>query len=138
MIMYQHKKPEERFTIVDLDPYGSPTAFLDAAVQSTADGGLLGITCTDMAVLCGNTPESCYSKYGALCLKSKSCHEQALRIALQCVEAHANRYGRFIEPLLSVSADFYIRLFVRIHSGHAKCKKTTSKLGHVYQVWSML
>ena len=28
-----------RFDIVDLDPYGAPTQFLDGAVQSVADGG---------------------------------------------------------------------------------------------------
>lgn len=33
------------------------------------------ITCTDMAVLCGNTPESCYNKYGSVGLRHKSCHE---------------------------------------------------------------
>ena len=78
------------------DPYGSPTQFLDSAVQCVADGGLLCVTCTDMAVLCGNASETCYSKYGAVSLRGKNCHEMALRIVLQCIEAHANRYGRYI------------------------------------------
>lgn len=47
---------------VDLDPYGSPSAFLDSAVQSVADGGMLLCTATDMAVLCGGNGEVCYSK----------------------------------------------------------------------------
>lgn len=34
---------------VDLDPYGTPAQFLDAAVQSVAEGGLLMVTATDMA-----------------------------------------------------------------------------------------
>ncbi len=38
----------------------------------------------------------------------------ALRILLRCVESHANRYGRYIEPLMSISADFYIRVFLRV------------------------
>lgn len=50
---------------------------------------------------------------------------QALRIVLQCVESHANRYGRYVVPLLSISADFYVRVFVRIFSGPAMCKRTT-------------
>jgi hypothetical protein len=50
---------------------------------------------------------------------------QALRIVLQCIESHANRYGRYIVPLLSISADFYVRVFVRMFSGPAMCKKTT-------------
>jgi len=47
---------------VDLDPYGSPSVFLDSAVQSVADGGILMCTATDMAVLCGSNGEVCYSK----------------------------------------------------------------------------
>ena len=35
------------------------------------------------------------------------------RILLQCLESHANRYGRYIQPLLSLSIDFYCRVFVR-------------------------
>jgi hypothetical protein len=50
---------------------------------------------------------------------------QALRIVLQCIESHANRYGRYIVPLLSISADFYVRVFVRLFSGPATCKRTT-------------
>ncbi|KAF2905205.1 hypothetical protein ILUMI_00982 [Ignelater luminosus] len=132
MLMYQHRL-KERFDAIDLDPYGCPSRFLDSAVQAINDGGLLLVTATDMAVLAGNSPETCYSKYGAISLRIKSCHEMALRILLQCIESHANRYGRYIEPLLSLSADFYIRVFVRVHTSAHKCKFTTSKLSMVYQ-----
>lgn len=47
---------------VDIDPYGSPSIFLDSAVQSVSDGGILMCTATDMAVLCGTSAEVCYSK----------------------------------------------------------------------------
>eukprot|EP00092_Neocalanus_flemingeri_P027579 GFUD01029921.1.p1 GENE.GFUD01029921.1~~GFUD01029921.1.p1 ORF type:complete len:578 (+),score=169.81 GFUD01029921.1:53-1735(+) len=133
LLMYQHKQPKERFHVIDLDPYGSPTPFLDSAVQAVSDGGLLCVTATDMAVLCGNSPETCYTKYGAIALKTRSCHEFAVRILLQCLESHANRYGRYIEPLLSLSIDFYCRVFVRVQTGQAVCKQSTSKLGQVYQ-----
>ncbi|XP_052758392.1 probable tRNA (guanine(26)-N(2))-dimethyltransferase isoform X2 [Galleria mellonella] len=132
MLMYKHKHPTKRFSAIDLDPYGCPSIFLDAAVQSVSDGGLLLVTATDMAVLAGNSPETCYCKYGAVSLKTKCCHEMALRILLQCIEQHANRYSRYIVPLLSISADFYIRVFVKIYSGAIHCKKTTSKLSMVY------
>ncbi|XP_068622642.1 tRNA (guanine(26)-N(2))-dimethyltransferase isoform X2 [Battus philenor] len=133
MLMYKHKHPLKRFSAIDLDPYGCPSMFLDSAVQSVQDGGLLLVTATDMAVLAGNSPETCYGKYGAVSLKTKCCHEMALRILLQCIEHHANRYSRYIVPMLSISADFYIRVFVKIYSGAIHCKKTTSKLSMVYQ-----
>ena len=40
MVMYGHRRWDQRFHVIDLDPYGSPTPFLDAAVQSVADGRL--------------------------------------------------------------------------------------------------
>lgn len=121
------------FQIFVIDPYGNPTQFLDGAVQCISEGGLLLVTATDMAVLAGNTPESCYAKYGSIPLKTKACHEQALRILLRCIEGHATRYGRYIKPLLSISADFYIRVFVRIFTSPLECKLSSSKQSMYYQ-----
>ena len=74
--MYQNKFPLwKRFSIIDLDPYGSPSQFLDGAVQSVDDGGLLCVTCTDMGGLCGNHGEAAFAKYGCMPLKAKYCHE---------------------------------------------------------------
>lgn len=73
--MSEHRPMEKRFHAVDLDPYGSASPFLNSAVQCVADGGLLMVTCTDMATLCGNTPEATLSKYGSTPLKHKCCHE---------------------------------------------------------------
>ncbi|KAF1744086.1 hypothetical protein MXB_4625, partial [Myxobolus squamalis] len=66
--------------VIDIDPYGTAAIFIDSAVQSISEGGLLCITCTDMATLCGNTPEVAYSKYGAIPIKSPFCHEMLYSI----------------------------------------------------------
>lgn len=131
LLMYQRRR--SRFDAVDLDPYGCPSMYLDGAVQCVSDGGILLVTATDMAVLAGNVPETCYYKYGAISIKSKSCHEIALRILLQCIASYAGRYGRHIVPLLSISVDFYIRVFVRVFTSHDKCKENSSKIGMLYQ-----
>ncbi|KAK9684194.1 hypothetical protein RND81_10G193100 [Saponaria officinalis] len=60
--VYMLTHPNE-FDVVDLDPYGSPSVFLDSAVQSVADGGMLMCTAMDMAVLCGGNAEVVYAKY---------------------------------------------------------------------------
>ncbi|OIT24366.1 PREDICTED: probable tRNA (guanine(26)-N(2))-dimethyltransferase 1 [Nicotiana attenuata] len=130
--VYMLTHPKE-FDVVDLDPYGSPSLFLDSAVQSVADGGMLMCTATDLAVLCGGNGEVCYSKYGSYPLRGKYCHEMALRILLACIESHANRYKRYIVPVLSVQMDFYVRVFVRIYSSASAMKNTPLKLSYVYQ-----
>ncbi|KAG7575680.1 S-adenosyl-L-methionine-dependent methyltransferase [Arabidopsis thaliana x Arabidopsis arenosa] len=124
--------PKE-FDVVDLDPYGSPSIFLDSAIQSVTDGGLLMCTATDMAVLCGGNGEVCYSKYGSYPLRAKYCHEMALRILLASIESHANRYKRYIVPVLSVQMDFYVRVFVRVYTSANAMKNTPLKLSYVYQ-----
>lgn len=124
---------EKQFDAVDVDPYGSPSVFLDSAVQTVADGGLLMCTATDMAVLCGNNGEVCHSKYGSYPVRGKYCHEMALRILLASIESHANRYKRYIVPVLSVSIDFYIRVFVRIYTSAKAVKASASKLSYLYQ-----
>ncbi|KAL4277224.1 hypothetical protein AHAS_Ahas20G0285800 [Arachis hypogaea] len=130
--VYMLTHPKE-FDVVDLDPYGSPSVFLDSAVQSVADGGILMCTATDMAVLCGANGEVCYSKYGSYPLRGKYCHEMALRILLASIESHANRYKRYIVPVLSVQMDFYVRVFVRIYTSASAMKNTPLKLSYVYQ-----
>jgi tRNA (guanine26-N2/guanine27-N2)-dimethyltransferase len=133
-VMHRSKPPDcPRFEAVEIDPYGTAAPFLDSAVQCVAEGGLLMVTCTDLAVLCASYPEKCYANYGAWPHKAKSCHEAALRIVLACIESHANRHKRYIEPLLCVHINFYVRLFVRVYTGPGEVKKAPTKLSSVYQ-----
>lgn len=132
MLMYEMRGKKERYDVIDLDPYGSPASFLDAAVQAVSEGGLLCITCTDMAVMAGNSGETCYSKYGSISIKTRYCHEMALRIILHSLDQRAGVYQRYIQPLLSVSVDFYIRVFVRVFTGQATVKNSASKQALVY------
>jgi len=48
---------QQTYDAIDLDPYGTPAHLLDSALQAVAEGGLLAVTATDMAVLCGNSGE---------------------------------------------------------------------------------
>lgn len=132
-LMYKTVASNKTFLAIDLDPYGNPSKFMDGAIQSIDQGGLLLITATDLAILCGNTPEACYVKYGSVPLKSKCCHEMALRILLRCLETTANRYGKYIKPLLSISVDFYVRVFVRVYASQFACKESGSKQSMVFQ-----
>ncbi|ODN05503.1 putative tRNA (guanine(26)-N(2))-dimethyltransferase, partial [Orchesella cincta] len=121
-------------TVVDIDPYGTPTPFLDAAVQCVEDGGLLMVTATDMAVLAGgNHADSCFAKYGSMSLKSKACHEIALRIVIHTVQSCANRYGRVAIPLLSLSVDFYVRMCFKIVHSPKKTKQSVLNTSMIYQ-----
>ncbi|GBF93065.1 tRNA (guanine(26)-N(2))-dimethyltransferase-like [Raphidocelis subcapitata] len=126
-------KSHQVYDAVDLDPYGTPAHLLDSAVQSVSEGGLLMVTATDMAVLCGNSGEVCWTKYGSYPIHRPYCHESAVRILLASIEQHANRYKRYITPLLSLSIDFYVRVFVRVHTSASVVKRSATKLAYIYQ-----
>jgi len=66
--------------VIDLDPYGAPNLFLDAAMSAAKNGCLLCVTCTDMACLAGTHVGACYAKYGSMPWHSSNGHEFGLRI----------------------------------------------------------
>lgn len=115
-----HQQLKPRWDVIDLDPYGSAAPFLDAAVQSVESGGMLCVTCTDMAALGGSHPETCYGRYASMPIPSaRYLQEVALRILLHSMATTAAKYGRVIKPILCVGMDFYIRCFVEVYDDKA-------------------
>jgi tRNA (guanine26-N2/guanine27-N2)-dimethyltransferase len=108
---------ERRYHSIDLDPFGSPVYFFDAAVRSIYNKGILACTATDTAALCGVFPRVCYRRYAAWPLHSPTMHEIGLRILLGCLCREAAKHDRGIEPLLCYTTDHYIRLYVQINNG---------------------
>ncbi|CAO3572741.1 unnamed protein product [Mortierella alpina] len=132
-VLYQHRDPLKRYDVIDLDPYGTASPFIDGAVQAVSDGGLLCVTCTDLAVLAGsNYVETCYAKYGGHPVKAEFCHEVALRLVLNTLSTSAARYKRHIVPMVSLSIDYYLRVFVRVYTSPAEVKLLGSKTSLAY------
>jgi tRNA (guanine26-N2/guanine27-N2)-dimethyltransferase len=122
-------RDSSKYDVIDLDPYGTAAPFLDAAVQAVRDdGGLLCVTCTDAGVWASNGyPEKAYSLYGGTPMKGVMSHEGGLRLILHAIATSAARYGLVMEPLLSLSIDFYARVFVRITKSPADVKFLAGK-----------
>lgn len=128
------KGKTNKYDVVDLDPYGTAANFFDAAVQAVSDdGGLLCVTCTDAGVWASNGyPEKAFALYGGIPIKGWHCHEAGLRLILNGISTSAARYGLTIEPLLSLSIDFYARVFVKITKSAAAVKFAAGKTMVVY------
>ncbi|KAL6711182.1 RNA methyltransferase tRNA(m5U54)methyltransferase [Coniothyrium glycines] len=121
------------FDVIDLDPYGTAAPFIDSALQAINDEGLLCVTCTDSAIFASHGYlEKTYSQYGGLPLKGEPCHEGGLRLILHAIASSAARYGMAIEPLLSLSIDYYIRVFVRVRKAPNDVKMLAGKTMIVY------
>lgn len=66
-------------------------------------------------------------------LKGSFCHETAVRLVLNCIASACQRYGRHIVPMLSMSIDFYVRVFVRVYSSALVVKKQAALQGMVLE-----
>jgi tRNA (guanine26-N2/guanine27-N2)-dimethyltransferase len=125
--------PGPKYDVIDIDPYGTAVPFLDAAVQAVSDGGLLCVTCTDTGVFNSvGFSEKTFSLYGGLPIRGDHCHEGGLRLILHAITTAAARYGIAVEPLLSLSIDYYARVFVRVRRSPAEVKFLGSKTALVY------
>jgi tRNA (guanine26-N2/guanine27-N2)-dimethyltransferase len=121
------------YDVIDLDPYGTAAPFIDSAIQAINDDGLLCVTCTDSAIFASHGYlEKTYSQYGGLPFKGEPCHEGGLRLILHAIASSAARYGMAIEPLLSLSIDYYIRVFVRVRKSPNDVKLLAGKTMLVY------
>jgi tRNA (guanine26-N2/guanine27-N2)-dimethyltransferase len=110
---------ERRYHSIDIDPFGSPVYFFDAAVKSVYNKGVIACSATDTAALCGVFPQVCFRRYAAWPLHGPAMHETGLRILLGCLCREAARYDRGIEPVLCYTTDHYMRLYIQVHNGKA-------------------
>ncbi len=130
-LLRNHSHPAQRVDVVDLDPYGTAAPFLEPAIGAVVDGGLLCITCTDMQTLAGGNLHTAWSRYNCFGIRTKACHELALRMLLNATAHAAARQKATITPLLSLSVDFYIRVFVKVHQKANAVHMAPAQLGFV-------
>ena len=98
---------------VDIDPFGTPNPFLDAAVQAVTRGGILAVTATDTSALAGTYPRATARKYWATPSRTWGMHEWGLRILIRKIQLVAAQHDRALTPVLSIATDHYYRIFLR-------------------------
>ena len=109
------------FNYVDLDPWGSPNPFLDVALRRISRDGILAVTATDTAPLCGTYEDACLRKYWAKPLRNELMHEIGLRILIRKVQLIGTQYDKALVPIFSYYNLHYFRIFFRCDKGKKKC-----------------
>lgn len=123
---------EEQFDHIDIDPFGTPVDFVNAAMQSCRNKGTVAVTATDTAPLYGTYPRTSLRRYGALSARSPFAHETGLRILIGFLVREAARHDRACEPLLCFHTDHYFRCCVRVVNGAARADAAVKKLGFAH------
>ena len=118
-----------KFDIVDLDPFGSPSPFVDCVLRSVSNHGLISITATDTAVLCGVYPKVCYRKYHGFPLRSEYSNEIGIRILVSFIALTASRFDLSIIPYFCHSNLHYMRVYQRVEFGSSLANSVFQKIG---------
>jgi len=111
------------FDYVDIDPFGTPNPFLDSACRALKANAILAVTATDTSALCGTYPKACRRKYWAEPLRNELMHEIGLRILIRKVQLMGLNHQRALFPILSYSADHYMRIFFVFRKGKKEMDK---------------
>jgi len=105
---------KKKYDGIDIDPFGTPAPYIEAALKGLNDNGILGISATDTAVLCGAKPSICLKRYSAMSMKRVAAKEIGIRILLARIHNLASSMGKGIEPLLCYSEGHHLRAFVKV------------------------
>ncbi|WP_305514971.1 MULTISPECIES: tRNA (guanine(10)-N(2))-dimethyltransferase [unclassified Methanobrevibacter] len=135
--IYQHdasmflRMKRGEFDVIDIDPFGTPSPFLDSAGYCARRNSLLCITATDTSALCGTYEEPCIRKYNSKPYKSEYCHETGIRILAGFVALTLSKYAKFIEVKMSHSTEHYMRLYIEVKKGSKKTDESLKNIGYI-------
>jgi tRNA (guanine26-N2/guanine27-N2)-dimethyltransferase len=123
---------DERFTVVDLDPFGSPAEYVDCLLRAVVKGGMVSVTATDTAVLCGVHPNVCMRKYyGRSLHRSSYSRETALRILISLIGLTAARLDLVVHPVFVHLNHHYIRAYLTASVSRTGANSINRKIGYL-------
>jgi tRNA (guanine26-N2/guanine27-N2)-dimethyltransferase len=121
---------EDYFDVVDLDPFGTPIPFADAAFQGTRN--LLCVTATDTAPLCGAHFQSGVRSYSAVPRNTEYHAEMGVRILLSGLARTAARYDIAVRPIVTHATKHYVRTYLELDRGARDANAVVKGLGFIY------
>ncbi len=125
----KHAKQGLRGLLVDVDPFGSPSKYIDCAIRACAHGGILSMTATDLQVLNGVFSSACSRRYGGVPIRrTPHSDETALRLILGCMRTVAARMDATIAPLFCEADMHYYRVYATVLNK----TDTAENLGIIY------
>ena len=121
-----------KFNYIDIDPFGSPVEFIEQSCRAIRDRGLIAISATDTATLCGRYPKTCVRRYGAITIKPIFRHELGIRVLIGYSARQAAKYELALTPLLVHSTDHYYRVYFQARKGSQRADKCIENIGFIW------
>lgn len=127
------RENHRKFNFVDVDPFGSPAPFSDAACGALSRKGMLALTATDTAPLSGTHASACIRRYGAKPLKTEYCHELGIRILIGFAQRIGGMNEIALTPVFSHATQHYFRTYLMANRGAQRSDDVLKGLGFVSQ-----
>jgi tRNA (guanine26-N2/guanine27-N2)-dimethyltransferase len=135
-LLSSYAAPRKRFDDIDIDPFGSPVPYIDSALRALRNNGLLALTATDMAPLCGVHAKACLRKYGGKPLRTEYCHELAVRLLIGCLVMIAAKHDIGVTVMFSYSDYNYVRIYATVNYGAKRADNSVQKMGYILHCFS--
>ncbi|MDZ7700938.1 MAG: tRNA (guanine(26)-N(2))-dimethyltransferase [Halobacteriales archaeon] len=119
-----------RYDVVDVDPFGSPMPFADAAVRGARR--LLCVTATDTAPLCGAHFAAGVRRYDAVPRNTEYHREMGLRVLLSALARRAGARDVGLRPLCSHATRHYVRTYLAVEGSATAADEALEALGYLH------
>ncbi len=119
----------EPIHFIEIDPFGIAVPYIEAAVVTLDNGGLLSVTNTNLSPLAGSYVNACRRKYTAVPLKNEFKHEIGIRILLKKIIERAAEHDIAMVPVLAVAHQHFYKVFLRKERGARRANELLNRIG---------
>jgi tRNA (guanine26-N2/guanine27-N2)-dimethyltransferase len=131
VFLFSRGRGGSRIDYIDIDPFGSPSRYTQAALAASWNGTILSFTATDTPVLCGVHPRVSLRRYGSIPVRNDFKHELGIRILVHYCARIAATQDIGIEPVLVHSTRHYLRVYVRARRGALQADRAFRHFGYI-------
>ncbi len=119
-----------RYSYIDVDPFGSPVPFIRNAISSLLNGGVLAVTATDTAALTGSIPRVARRRYDTNLHRTNFQHELSCRALLGNLARTAASLERSVSPILFYTSDHFVRGYIKLGRGAGRTDGSLKNVGY--------
>ena len=117
------------FHIIDVDPFGPFTKFLDSTARAASHTGFVGLTATDNGAASGSYATVCERRYGSKPLRESFMHEIGLRIYIKEAFRNFARFDKCFDPKICFQERHYARVMGRVTESKSRTNRSLDKIG---------
>ena len=119
------------FHLIDVDPFGPFTKFLDSTARAANHTSFVGFTATDNSAPSGSYPTVCERRYGSKPLRNSFMHETGLRIYIKEVFQNFARFDKCFEPKICFHERHYSRVMGRVTESKRRTNRNLENIGYL-------